>query len=151
MIVMYSQRDKRWSDELLGNSKTTKIGGYGCKVTALTMCFIAMGIIPASWTPKDLNKKLRKGGAFFGKNGDLLDDAKTAQIFGLSVEQVYDINKEPKEPYTVKEVDMSPAPGKQQHFVFRVNDKTGKYIIDPWTGTKQRVGRYPFVSYRIFK
>jgi hypothetical protein len=67
MMPYFSQRDPRWARLLLGNSRTTTIGGYGCKLTCLSMM---VGVMPDK-----VNEILKKAGAFFGKNGDLLDDA----------------------------------------------------------------------------
>jgi hypothetical protein len=140
-VTIYSQRDKMWANIKLGFGQTT-IGGYGCKLTVASMI--------DGRTPDILNEVLKKGGAFYG---DLLDDVAMARVLGWQYfGKEYDINKEPKWSPTMKEVDMSPAPGKQQHFVARlIDEKGGKYIIDPWTGQKQKIAFYPFVSYRLFK
>jgi hypothetical protein len=140
----YSQRDPRWAKVLLGKSKTTTIGGYGCKLVSLSMI--------VGMTPPEVNEILKKAGAFFGASGDLMDDtiaAKALKLEYFGVER--NIDKPPSWNPTVKEVDMSPAPGKQQHFVVRTVIDGKKCIVDPWTGTVRPIGAYPFVSYRLFK
>jgi hypothetical protein len=146
-LVPLSQRDPRWRDVKLGFSTLT-IGGYGCYITCLAMI--------TGKTPIEVNDILRAAGCFFkDKSGQmaLLDSTKAAKALGIGFLGIqYDINKEPSWMPNIKEVDMSPAPGKQQHFVVRFKDTDGKKkIIDPWTGRIQAIGFYPFVSYRLFK
>lgn len=143
-LVPLSQRDPRWRDVQLGFSHLT-IGGYGCYLTCLAML--------TGKTPIEVNDILRAERCFFGPDLALIDSAKAARALNISFFGIqYDINKEPSWYPNIKEVDMSPAPGKQQHFVVRFKDTDGKKkIIDPWTGRIQAIGFYPFVSYRLFK
>lgn len=139
-MTKYSQRDSRWSLVRLGFGKTT-IGTHGCFITCLSMM--------VDKTPDVVNEILKKAGAF---NGDLLISEKAAEALNLDYfGKEYDVNKEPNYLPNIKEVDMSPSAGKQQHFVVRAMENGKKVIIDPWTGTTQVVGKYPFVSYRLFK
>jgi len=58
---VYSQRDPRWKDELLGFSSLT-LGGYGCAVTAAAM--VANLAANCEITPSDLNKLLQDASGF---------------------------------------------------------------------------------------
>lgn len=128
-MKLFRQRD--YPDKL-GFGSTT-IAGYGCKLCSLAML---SGIEP----PK-LNKQFKKDGAF---SGDLLIDEKCAKSLGWTFRER--TTKKPKE-VCIAEVDMSPAPGKQQHFVVFLADGT---IADPWTGTIRPENTYPFVTFRLF-
>ena len=130
----YSQRDKRWADDILGFGKT-RLGTHGCFVTSLgNLC---------GKTPREVNHILQKGKFF---NGDLIISSEVmAKSLGLTYAGRSD--KQPKYR-CIAEVDMSPAPGKQQHFILIKEDGS---IIDSWTGTIRPKGTYPIVSYRLFR
>lgn len=139
-MTTYSQRDPRWKDIKLGFGQTT-IGGYGCFLTCLSML--------VGKTPDVVNQMLKSGGAF---HNDLIISDRAAVVLGLQYSgKEYDINKSPDWFPSIKEVDMSPAAGKQQHFVVRITDAGKKYILDPWDGQRKGLSFYPFVSYRLFK
>lgn len=130
----YSQRDKKWADDILGFGKT-RLGTHGCFVTSLgNLC---------GKTPREVNHILQKGKFF---NGDLIIST-VAMAKSLGLEYAGKSDKQPKYR-CIAEVDMSPAPGKQQHFVVIKEDGS---IIDSWTGTIRPKGTYPIVSYRLFK
>jgi len=133
-----SQRDKRWANEKLGNGSTT-IGGYGCYITSLSN-------LSKEYNPSQVNTILRKGGCF---NGDLLiNPERIAKLLNLEYHGRNNMVIRNPEYRTIAEVDMSPAVGKQQHFVVIKEDGS---IIDPWNGTIRPKGTYPLVSYRLFK
>lgn len=131
--MIYSQRDPKWAKETLGFGKTT-LGSHGCFVTSLA--------IMCGKTPSEVNSILKKGKFF---NGDLIISS-NAMAKSLGLTYVGKIDSQPKFK-TIAEVDMSPAPGKQQHFVVVKEDGS---IIDPWTGTIRPKGTYPIMSYRLF-
>lgn len=131
--MIYSQRDPKWAKETLGFGKTT-LGSHGCFVTSLA--------IMCGKTPSEVNSILKKGKFF---NGDLIISS-NAMANSLGLTYVGKIDSQPKFK-TIAEVDMSPAPGKQQHFVVVKEDGS---IIDPWTGTIRPKGTYPIMSYRLF-
>lgn len=132
----YSQRDPRWANVKLGFGSTT-IGSHGCFVTSLSMM--------VNKRPDEVNEILKKNGGF---NGDLVVSEKAAQALGLEYfGKEYDINKVPDWYPNIKEVRMNGY----QHFVLRIFEDGKKFIIDPWTGTRQRIDLYPFKSYRLFK
>lgn len=130
----YSQRDKKWADDILGFGKT-RLGTHGCFVTSLgNLC---------GKTPREVNHILQKGKFF---NGDLIIST-VAMAKSLGLEYAGKSDKQPNYR-CIAEVDMSPAPGKLQHFVVIKEDGS---IIDSWTGTIRPKGTYPIVSYRLFK
>lgn len=131
----FCQRDKRWGDKLLGFSKTSKIKDWGCKL----VCFSCISDI----RPDNLNEQFKKDKCFF--NGDLLSDEACAKSLGWKFKGKQTNNPQRK---CIAEVDFSPAPGKQQHFV--VYDPAKKRIFDPWTGDYRPENTYGFVSYRVF-
>lgn len=131
-MKQYSQRDPKWSSEKLGFGSTT-IGGYGCKLTSFAML--------DGRTPSELNTLFKEKGCF---SGDLLDDKKCAQALGWTY--MLRTTDSPSTTPCIAEVDMSPSPGKQQHFV--VWQDGG--IIDPWTGQTRSYEMYPVVSFRNF-
>ena len=92
-------------------------------------------------TPSELNALFKKEGCF---SGDLLDDKKCAQALGWTF--IIRTTDSPSTTPCIAEVDMSPSPGKQQHFV--VWQDGG--IIDPWTGQTRSYEMYPVVSFRNF-
>lgn len=133
----FSQRDNKWGGIKLGFSKTSLIKDYGCKLTSFSCIY--------GKTPDKLNEQFKKDWCFF--NGDLLSDEKCAKSLGWKF--IKKTTTPPKKGVCIAEVDMSPSPGKQQHFV--VYRPTKGVIIDPWTGTERPKNTYPFVSFRIFE
>lgn len=131
-MKIYSQRDPKWANEKLGFGSTT-IGGYGCKLTSFAML--------DGRTPSELNALFKKEGCF---SGDLLDDKKCAQALGWTF--IIRTTDSPSTTPCIAEVDMSPSPGKQQHFVVWQGDT----ILDPWTGAERPSTTYPVVSFRNF-
>jgi len=129
----YSQRDTRWANKKLGHSSTSTIGAYGCFLTALSMI--------AEQEPNEVNEILKDGGGFIR---DLIVSSNSAIALGIP----YNGISKTKPSYNcIAEVDMSPAPGKQQHFVVWMKDK----IVDPWTGRIEVVNKYPIINYRLFE
>lgn len=130
-MTLYSQRDVKWKG-YLGNSKTD-FNNYGCKCTSFA--------IIDGRTPREMNDLFVAKGAF---SGDLLlSDQKCADALGWTF---LGVKSKPEGNSVIIEVDMSPSPGKQQHFV--VHD--GAAIIDPWTGTRRDNSTYPIINYRCF-
>lgn len=136
MKTYWSQRDSRFKNVKLGFGNTT-IYSHGCFCVSLANL---SGIDPI-----EVNEILKKGGFF---SGDLIiSSVSMAKSLGLEYHGKVDTREKPNYR-TIAEVDMSPAPGKQMHFVIVKEDGS---IIDPWTGTIRPKGTYPIVSYRLFK
>ena len=133
----YSQRDPKYGDILLGFSKTSKIKNFGCKLVSFSMI--------DGENPKSLNEKFKQDKCFF--NGDLLSDEACAKSLGWKF--IKKTTVAPKKGVCIAEVDMSPSPGMQQHFV--VYRPSKGVIVDPWTGTERPKNTYPFISFRIFE
>ena len=127
----YCQRN--YPDIRLGFGSTT-IASHGCFLVSLSMM--------VGKDPIKVNKILKEAGAF---HGDLIISRKAASALGLDYlgKSSTQATWEP----SIMEVDMSPAPGKQQHFVVWRKNK----IVDPWTGSEKPLNTYPLVSYRLFK
>lgn len=140
-MKIYSQRDPRWSKVKLGFSKRLTIGSHGCYLTSLSMM--------VEKRPDKVNQILKEAKAFSGPN---IISKKAAAALGLlyfGLER--DINEPPDWYPNIKKVDFSPHKGIQSHFVLRIFENGRKKIVDPWTGCKERINYYPFVSYRLFK
>lgn len=129
---MYSQRDKRWGHIKIGLSNS-RIKDYGCFITALGMMI--------NKNPKQVNEILTKARAY---NYDLVNSPKAAKALGLEYKG---ITTTPPKFMCPAEVDFSPAPGIQHHFVVF----NGNCIYDPWTGKKESLKKYRIINYRLFK
>jgi hypothetical protein len=128
-MKLYNQRIY---PQLLGYGPT-HIFTHGCKLTCFSMI--------TEIDPVTLNSKFKKDWAFIN---DLLPDEAVAKSLGIEFEGK--VTKDPKK-ICLAEVDMSPAPEKQQHFVVWMADGT---IWDPWTGTVRPANTYPIINYRVF-
>jgi hypothetical protein len=128
-MKIYSQLNKKWSDEYIGKSKST-IKNFGCLLVCLSML--------REKNPSKTNKKLTEGGGYFN---DLIISEKASKILKLKY-----YGKSYKKPSykTIMEVVMKSG---QQHFVLFCGD----YIIDPLGGIKRPVNFYKFKSFRLFK
>lgn len=132
MKTIYKQRNNLWAKEKLGFGSTT-IGSHGCKLTSFSML--------DGRTPSELNDLFKKEGCF---SGDLLYDERCASALWWGL--LPRTTDKPSVTPCIAEVDMSPSPGKQQHFVVWQGDT----IIDPWTGTERPSTTYPVSSFRNF-
>lgn len=127
-----------------GKKKATDMGDYGCKLFCFSMI---TGIDPVT-----LDKFFVEKNVYFGNAGDLIDDTAAAKALGWGYKGVdKNINNMPDWEPTIKEVDFSAAPGKQQHFVVRMKET----ILDPYGGVERTKNFYEeksnqFVSYRLF-
>ncbi len=132
-----------------GTKRSTDMADYGCKL--FTFAIILQR------DPIELDKFFCEKNVYFGTSGDLIDDVAVAKALGWEFNgRDYNIDHMPILSPTIKEVDFSPAPGKQQHFVVRCVDETGRYILDPFGGARRKINYYEekshqFVSYRVFE
>jgi hypothetical protein len=89
----------------------------------------------------DITLRILEAAGCFSK--DQLLSEKAAYALDLNYKGV----SKNKPNYTcIAEVDFSPAPGKQQHFVVIHNGE----IIDPWTGDEPHRD-YEIINYRLFR
>ena len=161
-FVMYSQLE--FPKDYLGYSKVYTIASDGCLLTSITSIyqFLTGKII----TPPEMNKKLLDADCFKAGTA-LLDLAKVCETLGWDYKGAFrGIGEAPEDmgitTPTIKEVDYSIRPGKQQHFVVRMYSKSGNYILDPLGGVKRAINYYEklvkdeqwkskYFSYRVFK
>ena len=154
-----SQRDPRWKGEKLGFDESVSIGTDGCTLTCLTMLVNGYGF---NETPDTLNRKLLNLGSGNGFRDGLIVWEGLAKAFPKIVYRNYivcrakpapleSINKslDSGQPLVV-EVDRSPSPGLESHWVVLIARQGNDYLIlDPWpfptdSGPVSLAGRYGF-------
>jgi hypothetical protein len=139
-----SQRDPRWKDVPLGfPDEGQTLGEFGCTLTCLTMMANGFGF---QETPATLNDKLRALGPGQGFIETLVVWQGVQQALnGLSLSRLVECRSvaapmaeidawlDAGKPVIV-ELDMSPSPGLQNHWVLIYARHGGDYLIhDPWT------------------
>ena len=134
-----SQTDPRWKDSLLGFDSTSTIGSYGCLLTCLAMAANALG---SNETPASLNDKMKAINGFIGsmvKVGAIstaLPGIKLGGIVQCNNQQapVDQINAQLDAGLPViVEVDYSPKPGLQNHWVLLYGRSGSDYLLyDPY-------------------
>lgn len=151
MIVKpLNQRDARWSRVKLGFSNLT-IGGYGCTLVSLTM--LLNYIERKSYTPDQVNARLKEKGAFVGAlmNWSRVSLAYPSLRFvergrnysNLKVSSYVYIRKLP----VMVEVD-GESIGAGHHWVLFIGDRK---MNDPWTGKTESTSKYPCTGYSLFQ
>lgn len=166
---IYSQRDPRWKDIPIGESKLT-IGGYGCLITAIGMM---LGEDPVSAH----NKLVQAGLIGYPTCLACLNSFYVERAWPRQVETVYISRRFPQpvpdnelnklishlasEEPAIVEVDIRPQTRRlDQHFVLAVGMKGDLIIVhDPWIGEKisltPRYGKtnaqavWRFILYRL--
>lgn len=139
-----SQQDPRWKNEKLG-FKNSKIGPYGCALTSLTMLVNGFG---ENETPASLNEKLKGLGRGNGFIDDMVVWGGLPVLFpDFSLRKVY-LCREDAKPAPLAEIDAalargqavlveldrSPAPGIQNHWVVLYKKVGNDYLMnDPWS------------------
>lgn len=153
-----SQRDPAWANIPLGFADAGQtLGSHGCTVTVLTMMANGFGF---QETPATLNEKLKAVGPNQGFFGPLVAWYGVPRALpGIKLNKLVDCREVPApmaeidalldagKPI-VAELDMSPNPGLQKHWVLIYARKDGDYLIhDPWpvpaepsASLKQRYG-----------
>lgn len=152
-LIRYSQQDPRWKDDRLGKGRGS-LGNLGCAVTSAAMYASGWGFTE---TPGTLNSRLKAAGGFV--NQAIIWSAITRlypqiKCTGLtlcenSAAPTSEINAALSEGQPViVEVDFSPAPGLQTHWVLVYKRLADDYLmLDPWpyppdTGEALLLSRY---------
>ncbi len=137
-LVRFSQQDPQWKNTVIGGGPDT-IGYIGCALTSVTMLVSSWGY---SETPQSLNKKLTGIGGFIN---EAIVWSKVSQLYpqvqftGLSLSpngsaalSQLDASLAAGQ-LVVVEVDYSPDPGLQTHWVLVYGKLDNDYLIqDPW-------------------
>ncbi len=137
-LVNYSQNDPAWKTVKIGSSGET-IGHVGCAVASVAMLLSGHGFVE---TPKTLNKKLKERSGYVG--AAIIWGAVTA-IYPQVVYRNLVLCRNTDAPLAqidssiaggqpvLVEVDSSPNPGLQTHWVVLYKKKGGDYLmLDPW-------------------
>jgi hypothetical protein len=156
-----SQRDPRWSNQWLGfGDASTTLGSDGCTLTCLTLVANGFGFAD---TPASLNEKLKSLGPNIGFSGPLIVfSGLPAADDGISLQNIIFCTNLPAPMAdidaaldaglpVVVELDQSPSPGLQNHWVVIYARENGDYLIhDPWPVPAESgvslVGRYGFAG-----
>ena len=137
-----SQRDPQWKDVTLGFDGSITIGSDGCTLTCLTMIANGFGF---QETPATLNARLKAlgpGNGYLG--GRMVWSGLPAALPGIVLQNLGVYRGSPANmdiidaaidaglPVAV-ELDHSPSPGFQNHWVVLYGRQDGDYLIhDPW-------------------
>lgn len=137
-----SQRDPRWKDEKLGFDTKVVIGTHGCALACLTMLVNGYGF---NETPSSMNRKLKDMGSGNGFVGSLIVWAGLTRAFpGILFRRIVVSRDQPASlgpinasldagQALVVEVDQSPEPGLQNHWVVLYARQGNDYLmLDPW-------------------
>lgn len=147
-----SQRDERWSKMLLGNSKRSTIGAYGCLLTCYAML--------AGVDPPTMNTlRLRYGGFLneplgaYSSSPDISACAPHVRLLDISPTYYYPVPLEAmsllcdqlSKPGNAAIIMVDPTPGipglqeDESHFVLAVDYSYGVIINDPWHGDRVKL------------
>ncbi len=138
-----SQRDAQWSAARLGfSTEGYTIGSHGCTLTCVTMMANGFGY---QETPASLNAKLRSLGQNQGFFGALIAWYGVLRVLpALRLEKLISCRDVPAPMHVVDEalangkpviveLDISPSPGFQNHWVLIYGRESDDYLIhDPW-------------------
>ena len=142
-----SQRDPRWADEKLGFDDAITIGTDGSTLVCLTMLINGYGL---SETPSSMNRMLKDLGSGIGFLGGLivwpgLTRAFPTILFSRIIvcrdqpaplDEIND-SLDSGQPLLI-ELDGSPSPGLQNHWVVLVARQGDDYLmLDPWPQVPQ--------------
>lgn len=138
-IQIENQLDPKWARYYIGNVKTSSFANFACFLFSLTYVYsVKMG---RQVSPFEVDQIFVKKGVY---NGDMINSEKAAKALGLQYfGKETDINKAPDFFPSIKEVDFSIKFGKQQHFVVRTKNSSGKNVIlDPYGGVERPINFY---------
>jgi peptidoglycan hydrolase CwlO-like protein len=127
----YSQRDPRWCNQYIGNSKDT-IGEVGCFLSSVSMVYkkIGSGMTPSSYAADSSN--------FWSNTAYMVTPSAPS---GYTYKQVsYNISTIDNElkagRYVIAQMRMSTVAG--MHFIVIISGSNGSYKVhDPWYGPDQ--------------
>jgi len=160
-VPLYSQRDSRWANDLMGSSGIT-LGAEGCLVTCTAAGLTYLGY---EIDPKEYNRLASTRGGYQSPNFMywMFPDVITNNLIkrheyrwisgGVGWEQYVDPILDDKRPVWAQ-VDFVPGGAMNQHWVLIIGKVNGVYwIFDPWYGAVSRLderysGVYRIVSYR---
>jgi hypothetical protein len=162
MIQIFSQRDQRWANDMLGyNSGAGEtIGNYGCLITCLAMACTYLDI---NETPPSLDAKLSACGGYepnsgFYKSGKINEavpalietgkirnDSMSDEIYRTVLEPV--IREAVADPakICIIQIDFTPATvAPDSHFVIvnSINSNGDITVLDPWVGRERPLADY---------
>jgi len=140
-IKQFSQTDPQWKSTVLGYDKTSTIGVYGCLLTAFTMVATHYGA--QDLTPATLNDKMKAAGGFQAGTAYIIGGLLGKVVPGLSVDyrQAHGVPAPVTEidgslaqnRPVIAEVDWSPSPGLQTHYVVLYAKAGSDYLAyDPY-------------------
>jgi hypothetical protein len=137
-----SQRDPRWKDEQLGFDSSITIGTDGCALTSLAMLVNGYGFTETASTLNQKFKAMGPGGGFIG--GLVIWGSLTRSFPKIVYQNIIQWNNPPAvldsidasisagQPVVV-EIDRSPSPGLQNHWVVLYAKQGNDYLmLDPW-------------------
>ena len=137
-----SQRDSRWMNEKLGFDDTVTIGTDGSTLTCLTMLVNGYGF---NETPSSMNRKLKDMGSGIGFLGSLIVWPGLTRAFPKIIFSRIIVCRDGPAPLDeintslaanqplVIEMDQSPSPGLQNHWVVVYARQGEDYLmLDPW-------------------
>ena len=141
-LTRFSQMDPRWADKQLGADPALTIGSHGCLLTGLAMVAAGFGF---DVTPATLNDLLVGLGPDVGFQGGLVVPSSLPRALPGMVYQRYSSARASAAPVTeiraslaanlpvIVEVDSSPAPGLQTHWLVLTGIKDADFLVqDPY-------------------
>ncbi len=138
-VQPFSQQDPRWKNILLGTDNSSTISKFGCLLTCLTMVVNSFG---ENETPTTLNDKMNAVGGFQG--AFIIPAVLPRALPGIRYNKYIPCENSPAPMVeidatldsnlpVIAEVDYSPAPGLQSHWIVLYGRQDGNYLIrDPW-------------------
>lgn len=152
LSTLFSQRDSRWKDVMLGynaQGSIYTIGSFGCLITTVDVYLQALGI---NINVLELNEKLKQNNGYTPGSGlyifdslksiwpdikmDYVSQKWDGPVSDEGIQKIKDLIDQGK--YVVTEVDFYPnTANEDMHWVgiYGYTD-TGEFMIfDPWTGT----------------
>jgi uncharacterized protein YvpB len=149
-VPLYSQRDTRWKNEILGYNTNPiyTIGGWGCLISSFAMYLTALG---KNKNPHDVNEDMKSCGGYVSGTGNLIW-SKIASYYNIvndyqspyyngpvtdyGIQKIKDSLDQGKVCITHVDMDMNDADDDQHWIVIKGYEGEKMYANDPWTGTE---------------